>query len=152
MKSRKIFFTQQGLEDMQKQYDDLQEKRKVAVDDLSRARDMGDRSENAFYKSSRIKLSGIDRELRRLANIIKNAQIITPNANGVIDIGSQVTLENENGTVTYTIVGGFESDLSKGRISLHSPLGKALMGKKKGEKATIHVPAGIIYYIIKEVS
>lgn len=152
MQKKKVFlFTQEGLDDMKKELADLHEKRKPAVAELSRARDMGDRSENAAYKSARQILSGLDRRTQRLEQVIKYSQVVQPRFKDIVDIGSRVILENENGTVEYLIVGGMESDLSKARLSCFSPVGKAVMNKKVGERVSIHVPAGRIEYLIKEI-
>ena len=152
MQKKKVFlFTHEGLEDMKKELADLLEKRKPAVEELSRARDMGDRSENAAYKSARQILTGLDRRIQRLEHVIKHAQVVQPKFKDVVDIGSRVILENNNGTVEYLIVGGLESDLSKGRLSCFSPVGKAIINKKVGERVSLHVPAGRIEYLIKEI-
>ena len=152
MQKKKVFlFTQVGLDDMKAELADLLEKRKPAVAELSRARDMGDRSENAAYKSARQILTGLDRRIQRLEHVIKHSQVVQPKFKDIVDIGSQVILENENGIVQYLIVGGMESDLSKGRLSCFSPVGKAVMNKKVGDRVSVHVPAGRIEYFLKEI-
>lgn len=143
--------TKEGLEEKKKEHEELQEKRVEAVKELSIARDMGDRSENAAYKSARWKLSGIDRQLRYLKKIIAHAQIVQPAQKDLIDIGSHVTLKMNDKEITYRIVGGHESDLSKGNISFLSPLGKALMKKKVGDMVEVVVPAGKIQYSVLEI-
>jgi transcription elongation factor GreA len=143
--------TQQGFDEKQQEHADLQKKRVEAVKELSVARDMGDRSENAAYKSARWKLSGIDRQLRYLKNLLRNATIVQPTTEGVVSIGSEVTVSVNGKSMTYTIVGGHESDLSKGRLSHVSPIGRALLGKREGDAVSISVPVGRVEYTVVRI-
>lgn len=148
---RKIPFTKEGYENVKKEYEILSEKRKSAVQELSTARDMGDRSENAAYKSARWKLSSIDRKLRHLKNLIKFGDIIKPGPAGIVGIGSIVKVHDGAGEIEFIIVGGFESDISQGKISTNSPIGRALVRKKVGDAVTIEIPVGNITYRIIDV-
>ena len=148
---RKISFTKQGLDKIIQEYDDLNAKRPAFVTELSRARDMGDRSENAAYKSARFQLSNLDRRIRRLKKIIDSANIITVNHTDYIDIGHTVKVKIDDAETEYTIVGGYESDVINGKISIHSPIGKALLRKKKGDTVLIEVPAGKKIYTILDI-
>jgi transcription elongation factor GreA len=143
--------TKEGLEDKKNEYEQLQQRRVEAVKELSIARDMGDRSENAAYKSARWKLSGIDRQLRYLKNVIANAKVVEPAQEGIVGIGAKVKLRTEDKEVEYKIVGGHESDISKGYISFLSPIGKALMRKKVGDVVEVSVPAGRITYSVESI-
>lgn len=144
MPQQPILFTKDGLDQMQAEYNDLKIKRIGAVEMLSKARDMGDRSENAAYKSARSTLSSIDRRLVSLVMILRRAKVVEPKKNGQVEIGSQVTIDGSSGKQTYTIVGSHESDYGHGNLSFFSPIGKALMGKKVGDVVTVYAPAGEI--------
>lgn len=145
---KKIPFTKEGFKKLQKEYDELLSQRVPAVAELSEARDMGDRSENAAYKSARWKLSSLDRRLRQLKNLLRNAEVIERAFTGKVDIGCRVTLFDGRDTFKYTIVGGYESDPILKRISIHSPIGKALLGKKPEETIIVDIPAGKAAYKI----
>src|SRR5258708_1813671 len=102
---KQIEFTKSGLDNLSKEHDELKKQRIAAVTELTEARDMGDRSENAAYKSARWKLSGIDRRIRQIERTLKNARVVERPFTGVVDIGTTVTL-NANGVLAvYTIVG-----------------------------------------------
>jgi transcription elongation GreA/GreB family factor len=148
----RIPFTEEGYQKVTKEHEELSEKRKGAVQELTTARDMGDRSENAAYKSARFKLSGIDRRLRHLKHLLQYGIIVQAPSTGTIGIGSVVTVEQEGIKQEFTIVGGFESDVSSGRLSNLSPVGKALTGKSVGDLVTIHTPAGPASYTILSIS
>ena len=152
IKRRRVEFTQSGYDSVVKEHAELSEKRKEAVQLLSIARDMGDRSENAAYQSARRKLSSIDAHLRRLTYLMRDALIIRPPSTEYVGLGSIVDVQIGEDKRTFTIVGGFESDIMSGKISQFSPIGKALMGKKKNDCIQIRVPAGIVMYTILNIA
>ena len=147
-----VLFTRDGFEKMKAEYEELEKQRPHAVSELKRAREMGDLSENGFYKGARAKLSQVDSRLRHLKELIKRAEIKEKTSSDVIEIGTTVMLFNGTEEVTYTIVGGFESNPSEGRISHVSPLGSQLIGKKTEEKIIIITPGGKVEYIVKNIS
>ncbi len=149
---KKIKFTKVGYEDLVKERDELDVKRVEAVKMLSTARDMGDRSENAAYKSARQTLSGIDRQLRFLNQKLRFAEIVQPRDDGVVDIGSTVVIDDGKGKKEWSIVGGYESDLSKGRISFYTPVGKALLGKRVNDVVQVRLPNNIFTIKLLEIS
>ena len=143
--------TAAGLASFKEEKIQLLEKRKGAVVNLRTAREMGDLSENAAYKVARQELSGIDSRLRYLEKIIRLSRIVESNSKDQIEIGNRVKLNGEMGDMEYTIVGGFESDPSKGKISHISPIGKALIGRKQGDEIKVNTPQGIKYYRISSI-
>ena len=149
---RKIQFTKQGYEDLVQEEKKMQENRVLAVKELQRAREMGDLSENAAYRVARSPLSGIDNRLRRVKGILKWAVVIQPPLNGFADIGSKVVIHDGDEERIIVLVDGFESDFMKGKISVHSPIGKALRGKKEGDKVTVITPAGQVKYTILKIT
>ena len=147
-----ILFTKNGLINFQKEYDDLLLARPKVVEELSTARDMGDRSENAAYKYARRKLSQTDSRLSFLKRIIEHAKVVTPANADTVSIGCTVIVEVNGKETDYTLVGEYESDPMKGYISYRSPVGKALSGKKIGEKVILELPIGPVEYKILSIT
>ena len=112
----------------------------------------GDRSENAAYTYGKMRLRDIDRRLRELDKIIDHAKVVSTNApaDGSIRFGATVTLQDKktNRQRIYTLVGVQEIDPIAGRISVYSPVGMALIGKKQGDSVTIEIPRGKVEYVI----
>lgn len=129
---KKIKFTKKGLEDVEKEQRELLEKRKEAVGLLKTAREMGDLSENSAYRSAKWKLSSIDSRLRYLDMLIRYGDAVEKKI-GIIDIGSTVCLYDGKKEIKLYVVGGHESDILNQKISIFSPLGKSLLGKKEGD-------------------
>lgn len=147
-----IHFTKEKYEQIKKDYEKLLTERKETVVHLTKAREMGDLSENGYYRSSKMKLSSIDHNLRKLANFIKYGQIISTNNCGIVEIGSHVTIKNDQGIQQYQIVGKEETDPKLGKISNESPLGKLLLGKKTGENIELITPLAATYYTIIKIN
>lgn len=148
---KRIPITQNGFEALLVEQAELKEKRKAAVINLKTARDMGDLSENGLYKGARFALNGIDGRLRQLDMQIKLAEIQTAEK-GEIGLESKVELFDGRSKVEYQIVGTYEADPMQHKISLSSPLGKSLMGKKVGDKVKIQTPTKTTEYTIKKIS
>lgn len=138
----RIPFTADGYQHVLDEKKKLISERPDAVDHLRKAREMGDLSENGYYKASRAKLSFLDARLRHLEKLIRFGKVVQSANTGFIDIGSTVTIFDGQQKKTYTIVGGYESDPSKQTISYMSPIGKALMGKKGGDTVDVKTPTG----------
>ncbi|HTK04888.1 MAG TPA: transcription elongation factor GreA [Candidatus Eisenbacteria bacterium] len=123
-----------------------------AVEDLTRARDMGDLSENAAYSEAKGRLGKIDSVIFSLKEKLKNAVLIEPGAGpgGRIRIGSTVTVAVNGKERTYAILGSQETNPTAGRISHLSPLGSALIGRKAGDEVLVKNAAGdeVAYRII----
>ncbi len=145
---KQIRFTKKGYEKLKKEYKALLKERPSAVLDLKKARDMGDLSENGYYKAARAKLSEIDRNLRKLLFELKSAIVIAKFNKNNISIGSTVKLSTGKKEIIYHIVGDLEADPGNFKISLLSPLGKALENKKIGDKIEINTPGRKVYYKI----
>ena len=148
---KQIRFTKEGFEKIKQEYEDLLRQRPAVIEDLQKAREMGDLKENGYYQASRQKLSYIDGRLFRLKMDMKYAIIIESNVTNGISIGNTVKLTDGEKEKTFTIVGDFEANPSEGKISLLSPLGKAVDGKKVGDKVSIETPRGKISYIITTI-
>jgi transcription elongation factor GreA len=147
----RIPITQKGFDALLVEQAELKQKRKAAVINLKTARDMGDLSENGLYKGARFALNAIDGRLRQLDMQIKLAEIQSAQK-GEIGLESHVTLLDGSKEVKYQIVGTYEADPLQHKISLSSPLGKALMGKKVGDNVIIQTPIKTTEYVIKKIS
>lgn len=154
MDKKKFFVTQEGLEELKKELHNLQKiKRPEVLDRVSKAREMGDLSENSEYHAARDELSLIDGRVEELSEIMKNVQIIEEDpSDGSVKIGSKVNLHiNGKKKDVFTIVGEWEADPRNKKISHESPIGKALIGKGVGDEVEVEAPAGKIKYTILEV-
>lgn len=148
MNISRIRLTQEGYDTAKRDLEVLLNKRKGAVVNLQTAREMGDLSENGAYKAARFELSGIDREIRRLKFLLRVGIVREVTNKGYIDFGSVVTLDDGKNKITFTLVSGYESNPAENKLSLTSPIGKAVMGKRIGDTVTVHAPAGAKTYKI----
>lgn len=148
MNTSRIRLTQEGYDKARKDLEELLERRKGAVISLRTAREMGDLSENGAYKAARFELSDIDREIRRLKILLRLAIVREVTNKGFIDFGSVVTLDDGENKITFTLVSGYESNPSEEKLSVTSPIGKAIAGKRAGDTVTVHAPAGAKTYKI----
>lgn len=148
---KQIRFTKEGFAKMQQEYDELLKQRPAVVEDLKKAREMGDLRENGYYKASRQKLSFIDGRLFRLKTEMKLAVIVENTETNEVTIGNTITLSDGQNERTYTIVGDMEANPSEGKISLLSPLGRAVDGKKVGEEVHLETPRGKIVYKLTSI-
>lgn len=147
-----IRFTKQGYETLKKERETVLKRRPLAVLELAKAREMGDLSENGYYKAAKAELVNIDRRLREIAYTLTRAVVIENTNNNSVGIGSRVTLQLGEKEMAYKIVGDLEANPSQGMLSLKSPLGKALYGKRKGENTIITTPNGTAAYKIVDVT
>lgn len=148
--NQKIVMTREGLSELKKELDGLlHTKRPEAVARLSLARGQGDLTENSEYAAAKQDLAFIDGRIAELEKVISEAQVIASHSKSKVDVGCKVTLHVNGKKDTYLIVGEWEADPTQKKISHSSPLGRALLGKKIGEKVEVEAPVGkIIYKII----
>ena len=125
--------------------------RPPAVLELQRTREMGDLSENAAYSEAKGKVMGIDSAIFRIKERLKYAQPVGSGARLGVGVGSNVTVEINGKQKTFLILGTQQTDPISGRISFHSPVGAALMGKKIGDIATVTINGQAIKYTILEI-
>jgi transcription elongation factor GreA len=130
--------------------------RPAIINAIAEARSHGDLSENAEYAAAKERQSFIEGRIAELESKLANAQIINPamlDADGRCVFGATVDLEEtENGElVTYQIVGEDEADIKEGKISISSPLARALIGKYSGDIAEVQAPGGVREYEILDV-
>ncbi|MBP9670731.1 transcription elongation factor GreA [Candidatus Woesebacteria bacterium] len=151
--NEKIQFTKSGLAEIKAELEELKgAKLTAAIERVARARDFGDLSENAEYHAAKEELSFIEGRIEELEGIVARAEVVgSKNKKGTIDIGCKVTVTLGGKEHTYEIVGEWEADPLKKKISHTSPLGQALVGKKMGENVVFTAPAGKVIYKIKKI-
>ena len=148
-----MILTKDGLEELKNEHDELvNKKRPVAVTRLSAARDLGDLSENSEYAAAKQDLAFIDGRIAELEEIIHAAKVVTSHGKQKVDVGCKVTLHVNGKKESYTVVGEWEANPTEKKISHSSPLGKALLGRKVGEKVNVDAPAGTVDYTIVEIA
>jgi len=154
--TKKVPMTKEGYDKIKKDLDHLMKvERPKNIRDIEEARGHGDLSENAEYHAAKERQGHIDAKKRELEYKLTNAQIIDVSklSNEKVVFGTTVTLaDTDSGeTKKYTLIGQEEADLKKGKISVQSPVGKALIGHKVGDIVTIKTPAKTVEYEIQEI-
>jgi transcription elongation factor GreA len=146
--------TKQGLEALQNELNNLVEtKRPKLVERLSFARSQGDLSENNDYQNAKEELEFLDGRIAELEEVLKNA-VVVKTKNGrksSVDVGTRVILKVDGQKQMFFVVGEWEADPKEKKISHTSPLGKALVGKKIGDKVDVEAPAGKLTYEILSI-
>lgn len=147
--TQKVVLTREGLEELRKEYNELLNiKRPDVVARLAAARGQGDLSENSEYAAARQDLAFIDGRIAELEIVINEAKVVVTHSKSKVDVGCKVTLHVNGKKDIFTIVGEWEADPTQKKISHSSPLGKALLGKKTGDKVEVEAPVGKILYKI----
>ena len=151
------YYTEQGLKKLKDELNHLKDvERPKASNAIAEARDKGDLSENAEYDAAKEAQGMLEMRISKLEERFANARMIDESQldNSKVLVLSKVKIRNKsNGmTMDYMIVADGEADLSKGKISVNSPIGKGLLGKSVGEIAKISVPTGFIDLEILEIS
>ncbi|OFX14905.1 MAG: transcription elongation factor GreA [Alphaproteobacteria bacterium RIFOXYD12_FULL_60_8] len=152
----KIPMTAQGLASLEEELKRLKNiERPAVIQAIAEAREHGDLSENAEYHAAREKQSFIEGRITELEGVISCAEVIdVSKLTGTrVRFGATVTLADENtdDEVTYQIVGAHEADLKHGKISVHSPIGRALIGKDLGDTVEVIAPSGAKSYEVVDV-
>lgn len=144
-------FTKEGFENLRQELQNLTAKRPQVLTRMVAAREQGDLSENAGYHAAKEELARLDYRIRELKMFIKHSEIIKWSQSKTVKPGATVAVETEGQIRQFTIVGNLEADPLKNKISLISPLGAALLGKKVGQMAAVKIPDGQINYKIKTI-
>ncbi len=149
----KTQLTQKGFDDLKIEHEDLlKNKKPKAIERLSKARSMGDLSENSEYTAAKEELAFVEGRVREIEEILDNANIVENNQAGdQVQVGSSVTVEVNGNTESFQIVGEFEADPMNKKLSQNSPIGQALISRKIGEIVEVNIPAGKIQYKIVEI-
>ncbi|RLA82627.1 MAG: transcription elongation factor GreA [Deltaproteobacteria bacterium] len=150
-----IPMTREGYEALKRELERLKkEERPKIIAEIERARAFGDLSENAEYHAAKEKQAFIETKIRELESKLARAVIVEQSPEeGRVVFGCKVKLEDlDTGQIVeYHLVGGDEADPPRGKISIHSPVARALVGKEEGDEVEVQVPAGKRRYLILEV-
>lgn len=154
MNNTQVQLTKEAFEALKGELHELNDiKRPALVTRLSRAMSEGDLAENADYQNAKEELEFLDGRISELEEVINNAKVMDDTGvhNGMVAIGTKVSVKLGGKTQIFTLVGEWEADPRHQKISHSSPLGQMLMGKKKGDKVKVEAPAGQVTYEILAV-
>lgn len=157
MEEKEVFLTAEGLKKLELELEELKTvKRQEIAEKIKIARDFGDLSENSEYDEAKNEQALIEERIAKIDNMIANAKIIDEKVidTNVVNLGNTVSLfvKTTGKEMTYTIVGSAESDPLSGKISNESPVGRAILGKKKGSTVQVQLPNGnVMDYTIKDI-
>jgi transcription elongation factor GreA len=155
--SKVSYYTKEGLEKLKSELSELKSKGRADIArQIAEARDKGDLSENAEYDAAKDAQGHLEAKIAQLEDLVANARLLdeTKIDTSQVSILSKVTIKNKkNGaSVTYTLVSEEEADLKSGKISTMSPIGRGLLGKKKGDVARIKTPAGEMEFEVLNIA
>lgn len=156
MNEKEIVLTKEGLEKLERELDDLKSVHRREVNDrIRQAKEFGDLSENAEYEDAKQEQAFIEGRILKLESMIRNARLINEAeyAADEVHLGSVVKVKDLKGGAgfEFSIVGSAEADPVNQRISNESPLGRALIGHKKGETVDVSTPRGVVKYKIEGI-
>ena len=154
---QRVPMTKQGAEALQDELDHLKKvERPKVINAIAEARALGDLKENAEYHAAREQQSFMEGRILELEGKLSNAQVIDVTSmenNGKVIFGSTITLiniDNEESS-QYQIVGDDEADIKASKISVNSPIARAIIGKAEGDEIEVQTPAGLVVYEIDKV-
>ncbi len=145
--------TKEGLKKLQDELDERKTAlRQEIASAIKEAKEQGDLSENAEYSEAKSQQNENESRIAELEMAIKESQVVEKvKANGHVQIGSVVNVELNGRKMEFYIVGSNEADPANSKISNESPLGKAFMGKEKGEEVEVSIPSGVVKYKIVDI-
>lgn len=151
------YYTEEGLKKLKEELHELKTKgRAEMAKQIAEARDKGDLSENAEYDAAKDAQGLLELKIAKLEEVVSNARVINEASidTSKVSVLSTVKIRNKknNMVVTYTLVSEEEADLKAGKISVKSPIGQGLLGKKVGETAVVQAPAGKIEFEVMDIS
>ncbi len=147
------YLSQERYDELQKELETLRNDARIEIaESLKRAKEYGDLSENSEYAQAREEQSRIETRISELDEMLKSAVIIKQGIGGdIVAVGSTVTVKRGDKSATYVIVGSNESNPMENKISNESPLGRAFMGHKTGDKVKVETPNGVNEYTISKI-
>ncbi|HEB13759.1 MAG TPA: transcription elongation factor GreA [candidate division CPR3 bacterium] len=148
------YITKEGLKKLEEELKELKTtKRQEIAARLRKAISFGDLSENFDYHNAKEEQEMLERKIIEIGEKIHTSEVVGKSTgNGAVQIGSNVELKDGTENITYTIVTALEADPISGKISVESPIGSALLLKKKGDKVKIETPNGSIDYLVVKIS
>jgi len=153
MSEETVYITREGYENLKFKYDELvSSKRGELAQKIKTAREQGDLSENAAYKSAKDEQGAVEKQISSLEEILRTAEVVEPRESyETVEVGCWVAVSMEGAGCEFRIVGTPEADPSLNKISYQSPLGGALLGKKLGDKVEVATPVGKVLYTVKGI-
>jgi transcription elongation factor GreA len=156
MQTKQVPVTRDGLERLKAELEELREVRRPSiVAAIAEARSHGDLRENAAYDAAKHDQAMNEKRIADLEALVRSAVILDDNDRGgdrgTVRLGSTVVVEVDGDEERYTIVGAIEAKPAAGLISNESPVGKALLGKRAGQRATVVTPRGQTVYLVKSI-
>lgn len=151
----KEYLTKEKFEELEKELQVLKtEKRSKIAEELEYAKSLGDLSENAEYHEAREDQAALEDRIAQLEAILANAEIVAVHHSNSVEIGSKITVQKKGSKDqrVFIIGGSEEIDTEAGKISFKSPIGHALLGKKKGEECAVKTPGGEVIYTIISIA
>jgi|SRR5215203_4455518 len=148
-----VYLTAEGKAQLEEELSNLKTVRRPEVADrIQSAKLDGDVSESGEYEDAKNEQAMVEGRIRTLDHMLMNAQIIEENKSDIISLGSRIKIrDGEGDEYEWTVVGSAEANPRQSRISNESPVGKALMGKKKGDKVSVETPGGVETFTILKV-
>jgi len=151
------YFTEEGLKKLKEELHQLEAVERPSISrQIAEARDKGDLSENAEYDAAKEAQGLLELKISKLKELVSNARILdeTQIDTSKVFIRSKVKIKNlkSNSTMQYVLVAESEANIKEGRISVDSPIGKGLLGKKVGERAEVKTPAGSVQFEVLSIS
>ena len=153
--AKEIVLTREGYEKLREELEMLQTTRRQEVAArISQAREFGDISENSEYDDAKNEQAMLEAQIAQLEERLREARVIEEGelSSEEVVLGSHVTIDGPMGKETYQVVGSAEADPAEKRLSNESPIGKAIMGRRKGDKVDVTTPSGAINVKIVEIS
>jgi len=156
LNDKEIVLTAEGLKKLEDELDDLKSVHRKEVNErIRQAKEFGDISENAEYEDAKQEQAFVEGRILKLEAMIRNARLLDgfEGAVGEVNLGASVKIKElkSGDTHEFTIVGSAESDPPNQRLSNESPLGRALIGRKKGETVDVTTPRGVVQYKIEAI-
>jgi transcription elongation factor GreA len=150
--SEPVLLTAGGLAKLKRELDQTRARRIEAADRMKEAAQPGDIEDNPELEQAKEEVARLDDRIYELEEMIGRAQIIQGRNSSIAEPGSTIEVVDDAGdTIVYYLVGAVEADPSEGRISVESPVGRALVGKRAGDTLSVEVPAGTIELTVKAV-
>ena len=146
------YVTSEGLDKLKAELAEAISQRPVISRQIAEARDKGDLSENAEYDAAKEAQGLLELKISKLENLVANARVIDESK--INTMLTKVTLKNllNNTTVQYTLVGESEANFREGKLAAGTPIGKALIGRRKGDVVEVKVPSGVLKFEILDIS
>lgn len=154
MSEEKEYLTKEKFKQLTEELEHLKKvKRKEIAESLEFAKALGDLSENAEYNDAREEQAAIEERIAKIETVLKSATILSHHHNGIIEVGSTVELRkgDSKDKITYDIVGSEDANIAENKISFKSPMGRAMVGKKKGDTFVVHAPKRDVTYSVVDI-